>query len=76
MNVQYPAKKYQKIILSSGFATTHVVDFLWVCRTSYHLLISPPPTKLPNSLPAPYHSASILNMPRVKDSHCSGEKPS
>ena len=50
---------------TSGFATTHVVDFLWVCKTSYHLLISPPPTNLPNSLPAPYHSPSIP----VKDSH-------
>ena len=28
------------------------------CKTSYHLLISPPPTNLPNSLPSPYHSIS------------------
>ena len=26
------------------------------CKTSYHLSISPPPTNLPKSLPAPYHS--------------------
>ena len=44
------------IIITSGFATTHVGDFLWVCKTSYHLLIFPPPTNLPNSLPLPYHS--------------------
>ena len=29
------------------------------CKTSYHLIISPPPTNLPNSLPAPCHSPSI-----------------
>ena len=23
------------IIITCGFATTHVVDFLWVCKTSY-----------------------------------------
>ena len=52
---------------TSGLATTHVVVFLWVCKTSYPLLISPPPTNLPNSLPTPYHLPSILNMPPVKD---------
>ena len=51
---------------TSGFTTTHVVVYLWVCKTSsYHLLISPPPTNLPHSLPAPYHSPSIP----VKDSY-------
>ena len=39
------------IIKTSDFATTHEVAFLWVCKTSYHLLILPPPTNLPNSLP-------------------------
>ena len=52
IHIQY----WFEIIITSGFATTHVVDFLWVCKTSYHLLISPPPTNLPNSLPSPYHS--------------------
>ena len=37
-------------IKTSGFATSHVVVFLSVCKTSYHLLISPPPTNLPNTL--------------------------
>ena len=50
---------------TSGFATSHVVVYLWVCKTSYHLFFSPPPTNLPNSLPTPYHSPSIP----VKDSH-------
>ena len=50
---------------TSGFITTHVVVYLWVCKTSYHLLISPPNTNLLNYLPAPYHSPSIP----VKDSH-------
>ena len=31
-------------------STTHVVVFLWVYKTSYHLLISPTPTNLPNML--------------------------
>ena len=35
-----------RIINTSGFATTHVV----VSKTSYHLLISPPPSNLPNAL--------------------------
>ena len=46
---------FRKLVVS-GFATSHLVDFLWVFKTSYHLLIFPPPTNLPNSLPAPYHS--------------------
>ena len=40
--------QYQ-VMITSGLATTHVVDFLWVCKTSYHLSISPPPTNLPNT---------------------------
>ena len=44
------------MIDTSGFATKHVVVYICVCKTSYHLLISPPPTNLPNSIPAPYHS--------------------
>ena len=48
-----------------GFATTYEVVYLWVCKTSYHLLITQPPTNLPNPLPASYHLPSIP----VKDSH-------
>ena len=47
---------------TSGFATSHGVVFVWVWKTSYHLLTSPPPTNLLNSLSAPY-----LNMPPIKD---------
>ena len=36
------------------------MDYLWVSKTFYHLLISQPPTHLSNSLPAPYRSPSIL----------------
>ena len=43
------------------------MDYLWVSKTFYHLLISQPPTHLSNSLPAPYRSPSIL----VKDSYWS-----
>ena len=43
-------------LVESGFATTHLVDFLWDFKTSYHLLIFPLPTNLPNSLPSPCHS--------------------
>ena len=52
---------------TKGFATTHVVGFLWVCKTSYHLSISPPPTNLPNSLPYPItqHATHLKN----KESH-------
>ena len=39
-----------KIIYTIGFATTYVVVFVWNCKTSYHLLISPPPTNLANTL--------------------------
>ena len=53
------------LVSTSGFATSHVVVYLWVCKTSYCLLISIPSTKLPNSLPALYHLPSIP----IKDSH-------
>ena len=55
---------------TSCFATTHVVVFLWVCKTSYHLLISPP---LPTSL---IHSQHPITRPlfsichRLKILHC------
>ena len=58
MNNFFEIQRYTllKYSILGGFATTHVVDFLWVFKTSYHLLIFPPPTNLPNSLPSPYHS--------------------
>ena len=60
------ARQYRdNLIYTSGFVTTHVVVYLWVCKTSYHLLITQPPTNLPNPLPASYHLPSIP----VKDSH-------
>ena len=41
-------------MVTSGFATTHVVvsDYTCsgFCKTSYYLLISPPPTNLANML--------------------------
>ena len=45
------AKFDNSLLDTSGFATKHVVG---VCKTSYHLLISQPPTNLPNSLLAPF----------------------
>ena len=54
-NVEKMFILWNDLMNTSGFATTHVVVFLLVCKTSYHLSISPPPINLPNSLPAPYH---------------------
>ena len=53
---------------TSGFVTTHLVDFLWVCKTSYHLFIPPHPlttSPIPSHHPITQHATHLNN----KESH-------